>query len=74
MNKNLTGKQWNQIIEEEREILLQAARAIDGETGNAATEGECIVDFEGYDFSIAGKIVDDEIVINNESVFYNPAE
>jgi len=72
--KNLTGKKWGEISEILQQRLLVTTNCIDGRTGNRAVDGECIVDFEGCVFSIAGEIVDSEIVIDPNSEFYNPGE
>ncbi len=67
-------KDWSELSKSEKEYFLNIAIPIDGETCNTASEGECIVDFEGLVISISGKIVEGEIIINDDATFYNPAE
>jgi len=75
--KNYSGLVWKNLREEERELLLAGANAIDGRTGNNMTVGgECIIDLSIYPFSVSGKIVVrdievDEIVIADGAVIYN---
>ena len=71
--KDLLGKTWSQLTEEQKEILLKEANPVDGSTGNNMTEnGECIIDFSNG-LSIAGSVFDDEIVINENSILYDPS-
>lgn len=71
--KDLTNKTWGEITEEQKEKLLRCANAVSGIDSNTIKDGECIVDFENYDFSIAGKLIDGEIIINENEKFYNPS-
>lgn len=74
MNSKLyVGKKWGDLTEELRGKLLQNANCVDGETGNNVDDGECIVDLNET-ISVAGKIEDMEIVIDDEAVIYNPEE
>lgn len=65
----LEGKKWGDLSDAQREELLY--KAILNEK-----VGDSIIDFEGLDISIAGKVVvgadEDIIEIDNNSVFYNP--
>lgn len=74
--KNLSGKTWGEISKKQKENLLYIARSVDGRTGENSKGGECIVDFDGYDFSIPGKLVVGEnesmIEIEDNAVFYGP--
>lgn len=70
---NFLGKEWKTITEEDKKRLLSNASCIDGATGNGVVEGECIIDLTD-NLSIAGKIVDDEYVIDDESIIYDPSE
>lgn len=69
------GVTWGSITEEERTALLKNASIIDAESGNEFTKesGECTIDL-AYGYSIAGKLVDGEIVIGAESIIYNPVQ
>ena len=68
------GKKWKELSESEQERLLRTANAIDGRTGNdMGQDGECIIDLE-YPFSVAGRLEDGEIVIDDEAVIYNPSK
>lgn len=71
---SIIGKQWGDLPQELQDSLLDCASAIDGRTGEKAGPGECIVDFIGYDCSIAGRVIKYEdsvgIEVNDESVFY----
>lgn len=69
---NLTGKKWGEIGNKQKEKLLRCAICINGVDGTNVNDGDCIIDFEGFEFSIAGKVVDSEILIDNEEIFYNP--
>ena len=73
---NLKGKIWLELSKEDQEKLLRKANTIDASTGNEIrTKGECTVDFEGTNFSIAGFINDDgEIIIDGTAIFYNPID
>jgi hypothetical protein len=68
----LVGKRWGELSEEKRDDLLTFANCVDGETGDQAREGECIVDLTDT-LSIAGFLTDEgDIVIDNEAVIYSP--
>jgi len=72
----IIGKTWGEITEEKRKELLHCARAVSGVDGGSIQNGDCIVDFEGYNFSIQGFLVNNEeereIIIADDSVFYDP--
>lgn len=72
MNK-LIGLRWGVLPLETKEWLLENVNCIDGATGNNVTEGECIVDFSDV-LSIAGEIIDGEIIIEDNAILYNPSE
>lgn len=72
-NKKLQGHKWKNIKADIQEKLLLRANTIDGITGNLCKDGECIVVLNEY-LSIAGKIIDGEIVIDEESRIYNSEE
>lgn len=77
--KNLAGMKWYQLSQGQRDELLLSAVAIDGITGsNTKKSGECIVDFEGTNFSISGHVEigedEDIITISDEAIIYNSEE
>ena len=72
MNK-LVGVKWGDLKEETKEFLLENSNCVDAVNCNEAQEGECIVDLNDT-LSVAGKIIDDQIEINDEAIIYNPSE
>ena len=75
MNKGestmIKGKKWGELKENQKNMLLSRANCVDGVTGNNVQEGECIVDLTD-ELSVAGTLVDGEIVIDDEAVIYCP--
>jgi len=70
--KNYVGLLWGSLRVEEKEILLAGANAIDGRTGNNLSgDGECIIDLSVYPFSVSGKVISSEIIINDKTVIYS---
>ena len=74
--RNLNGKTWGQLTEEQRNELLNIANPVDGRTGDKPKKsGECIIDFG--DYSINGRIIisedEDIIEIGSEAVIYSPS-
>lgn len=73
-SKNLIGKKWGELTEEQQKQLLSIANVWDN-----VTEGDCIVDFS-EDLSIAGTVIKEqyidsyscELVIDDKAIFYNP--
>ena len=77
--KNLIGKKWGQLTSKEQKELLSIANTIDGRTGNTINEtGECIIDFEGTEYSISGKnlSMEDEysLEIDDNAIIYNSSD
>ena len=72
--KNLVGKTWGELSEQQKEELLSIANAVNGVDGTRAKDGDCIVDFQDYEFSISGKIVEEVIQIDDNSIFYDPTK
>lgn len=71
---NLVGKKWGELDRETQELLLKNTNFIDGVTGNdIVNDGECIIDFSDI-LSVGGKVIDDEIIIDDNSILYNPCE
>ncbi|WP_300857082.1 hypothetical protein [uncultured Clostridium sp.] len=67
---NFVGKKWRMLTEKEKELLLKNCWCIDGVTGNVVKGGDCIVDLTDT-LSIVGKVVDDEIIIEDEATIYS---
>lgn len=72
MNK-LVGIKWGELSEETQEWLLENASCIDGGDCGIIKEGKCIVDLTD-ELSVSGKNIDNEIVIDNNAIIYNPTE
>lgn len=64
--KNLHGVKWKELNEDEQYKLLLGALT-------NAKEGECTVDLiaTGENFSVGGKWVEDELVIDDDATIYN---
>lgn len=62
---NLVDKTWGELSDTQREELLH--KAISNEK-----EGDSIIDFEESDISIAGRVSEDGIEIDDSAIFYNP--
>lgn len=69
---DLTGKKWGNVKKPFQDWLLKKSNCVNGVNGEKVIEGACIIDFEGYVFSVVGKVVNGEIKIQDEAVFYNP--
>ena len=64
--KQYIGKKWGQLTEEQQYELLAKANVWDN-----IKSGDCIVDFD-ENLSISATIVDDEIVIDDNYILYDP--
>lgn len=64
--KNWHGVKWKELDEDEQYFILLGALT-------NAKEGECTVDLIATDgpFSVAGKWVDGELVIDDDATIYN---
>ena len=71
--KELAGMKWGELKEETREWFLERCNCVDGDTCSDVSEGECIVDLD-FDLSVAGKIREGEIIIEDEAEIYNPCD
>lgn len=68
----LVGVKWGRLEKETQDWLLKDCNCVDGSTGNDKTDdGECIVDLT-KNLSVPGKIVDGDIVIDDDAKIYNP--
>lgn len=72
MNK-LVGVRWGDLLDVTKGDLLERANCINGIDGDLTNEGECIVDLTN-ELSVVGEIINDEIVINDDAIIYNPEE
>lgn len=68
----LVGVKWGSLEKETQDWLLKECNCIDGSTGNNIDDGDCIVDLT-EDLSIVGKIVDGELIIDDNEKIYDPS-
>lgn len=68
--KNYNGIAWGTLLEEEKKQLLKNAYFVDSMC-NPVKNGLCIVDLTEK-YSIAGIVVDGEIIIRPEALIYCP--
>lgn len=68
----LEGRKWGELTENEREYLLKETNTVDA-TGNNVKNGECIIDMAD-NLSVFGIIKNDELIINDEEIIYNPTK
>ena len=63
--RNMSGLEWSAVKNE-----LENYITVDKD--NVGNDGFCIVDFIGKygDYSVNGKIVDDELIINDDELIY----
>lgn len=69
----LVGIRWGYLSEETKQDLLEGASCIDAETCKEVNEGECIIDLT-RELSVSGKVIECEIVVDNDAIIYNPSE
>ena len=69
----LVGKRWGSLSKDTRSRLLKSATCIDGQTGNEVNGGECIIDLTDT-LSVSGKVINDEIVIDEDAIIYDPTK
>lgn len=75
--KDYNGMKWGQLSEDEKEMLLSEASAIDASTGcKPKLTSDCTIDLNSS-YSVPGRIIVnedyDEIVIDDEAKIYNPS-
>lgn len=68
----IIGMKWKDLKEETKQFLLKDAITSDGNCCEVLT-GECIVDLTD-NLSVEGKVINGNIVIDNDAVIYNPKE
>lgn len=71
--KELAGMKWGELKKETREWFLERCNCVDGATCSDVSQGECIVDLD-FDLSVAGKIKEGEIIIEDEAEIYNSCD
>lgn len=69
--KDFNGMKWSDLTQEEKDLLMSEARTVDARNSQSVNEGECIVDLL-YPYSVSGRVVGGEIIIDQEAVIYNP--
>ena len=67
----LIGVKWGKLEKATQEYLLKNCNCVNGATGDTAYNGDCIVDLT-ENLSIDGKIVDGDIVIDDNAKLYCP--
>ena len=67
----LVGIKWGKLEKATQEYLLKNCNCVNGATGDTAYNGDCIVDLT-ENLSVAGKIVDGDIVIDDDAKIYDP--
>ena len=67
----LVGIKWGKLEKATQEYLLKDCDCINAVTVNDAYNGDCIIDLT-ENLSVAGKIVDGDIVIDDYAEIYNP--
>ena len=67
----LVGKKWSELSEKEQDALLENANAVIYTGEDLYGDGECIFDLTEK-YSIVGKVVDGEKIIDDDAVIYNP--
>ena len=67
----LVGIKWGKLEKATQEYLLKDCDCINAVTVNDAYNGDCIIDLT-ENLSVAGKIVDGDIVIDDDAEIYNP--
>lgn len=70
-NENLIGKKWSEISKKEQDALLENANAVIYTGEDLYGDGECIFDLTEK-YSIVGKVVNGEKIIDDDAVIYNP--
>lgn len=67
----LVGKKWGELSAELKEDLLSNCNPVDNMC-ETVKDGECIVDFLGYEYvSVLGAVKDGEVVIDDEAIIYD---
>ena len=67
----LVGVKWGKLEKATQEYLLKNCNCVNGATGRTVFNGDCIVDLT-ENLSVPGKIVDGDIVIDDDAKIYDP--
>ena len=69
--KDFNGMKWSDLTQEEKDLLMSEARTVDARNSQSVNDGECIVDLL-YPYSVSGRVIGGEIIVDQEAVIYNP--
>ena len=69
--KDFNGMKWSDLTQEEKDLLMSEARTVDARNSQSVSDGECVIDLL-YPYSVSGRVVDGEIIVDQEAVIYNP--
>ncbi len=69
--KDFNGMKWSDLTQEEKDLLMSEARTVDARNSQSVNDDECIVDLL-YPYSVSGRVVGGEIIVDQEAVIYNP--
>lgn len=69
--KDFNGMKWSDLTQEEKDLLMSEARTVDARNDQSVSDGECVIDLL-YPYSVSGRVVDGEIIVDQEAVIYNP--
>ena len=67
----LVGIKWGKLEKTTQEYLLKDCNCVNGATGDTAYNGDCIVDLT-ENLSVPGKIVNGDIIIDDDAKIYDP--
>ena len=68
----MVGKKWKELTEEQQNAFLKNANTVSGIDCSLVLAGECIVDSDCYyPLSVSGKVVNDEIVVEDDAIIYS---
>ena len=67
----LVGVKWGKLEKATQEYLLKNCNCVNGATGDTAYNGDCIVDLT-ENLSVDGKIVNGDIIIDDNAKIYDP--
>lgn len=67
----LIGKKWGELSTELKEDLLNNCNPVDNMC-ETVKDGECIVDFLGYEYvSVYGEVKDGEVIVDDDAIIYD---
>ena len=72
--KKLVGAKWGSLDSTTQNMLLFNVKCVDGITGNEVSEdGDWILDLVD-NLSVSGKIIDGEVIVDDDAIIYDPCE